>query len=183
MAGTKGNRRVLYTKKVIQESLIELLETKKIHQITVTDICKKADINRGTFYTHYKDAFDLLNSMENELFDQIIRYIDETEVEDYRDILLFKALELVHQNRQLCKILLFNNTEGHIMEKVITIARKAQIEKLMVDKQVDPMFLDYFIRYTVGGIFAIIQNWLENFPDESPQNIGDLINKINSFKI
>ena len=51
MAGVSGNRRTLYTKKVIKESLIELLKTREIHQVTVTDICKKADINRGTFYT------------------------------------------------------------------------------------------------------------------------------------
>ena len=73
MAGVSGNRRTLYTKKVIKESLIELLKTREIHQVTVTDICKKADINRGTFYTHYKDAFDLFQSMEDELFHQILK--------------------------------------------------------------------------------------------------------------
>ena len=77
MAGVSGNRRTLYTKKVIKESLIELLKTREIHQVTVTDICKKADINRGTFYTHYKDAFDLFQSMEDELFHQILKYIKE----------------------------------------------------------------------------------------------------------
>ena len=46
MAGVSGNRRTLYTKKVIKESLIELLKTREIHQVTVTDICKKADISR-----------------------------------------------------------------------------------------------------------------------------------------
>ena len=78
MAGVKGNRRIIYTKKVIRDSLIDLLQSKEIHQVTVTDICKKADINRGTFYTHYKDAFDLLQSIEDELFNIIVEYIDET---------------------------------------------------------------------------------------------------------
>lgn len=82
MVGIKGNRRILYTKKVIKESLIELLQHKKIHEVTVTDICKKANINRGTFYTHYKDAYDLLKSIEDELFNQILEYIEETPVED-----------------------------------------------------------------------------------------------------
>ena len=79
MAGVKGNRRILYTKKIIKESLIELLENKKIHQITVTDICKSANINRGTFYTHYKDAYDLLQSMEDDLFNQILESIEEND--------------------------------------------------------------------------------------------------------
>ena len=68
MAGIKGNRRILYTKKAIKESLLKLLETNEIHQITVTDICKMADINRGTFYTHYKDAYDLLQSISYYIF-------------------------------------------------------------------------------------------------------------------
>ena len=51
MAGVSGNRRTLYTKKVIKESLIELLKTREIHQVTVTDICKKADINRHFILT------------------------------------------------------------------------------------------------------------------------------------
>ena len=80
MAGIKGNRRVLYTQKVIRESLLELLKEKDIYKVTVTDICKKADINRGTFYSHYKDAHDLLTSMENEFFDTAYNF-----VKDYSD--------------------------------------------------------------------------------------------------
>ncbi|MCR4942973.1 MAG: TetR/AcrR family transcriptional regulator [Clostridium sp.] len=90
MAGTKGNRRVLYTQKVIKESLLELLKEKNIHKVTVTDICKKADINRGTFYSHYKDAHDLLNSMENEFFDTAYNF-----VKDYSDDALLKVLYLI----------------------------------------------------------------------------------------
>lgn len=105
MPGVKGNRRILYTKNIIKESLIELLETKEIHQVTVTDICKKADINRGTFYSHYKDAFDLLQSMEDELFNQVIVYLTEIPVEDYTDILLIKVFELIAENKELCKVL------------------------------------------------------------------------------
>lgn len=97
MAGVSGNRRTLYTKKVIKESLIELLKTREIHQVTVTDICKKADINRGTFYTHYKDAFDLFQSMEDELFHQILKYIKEIPIEEYNSLLLLKVLELIKE--------------------------------------------------------------------------------------
>lgn len=56
------------------ESLIELLQDNEIHEITVTDICKKTDINTvGTFYTHYKTAYDLLQSVEDELFVDIAK--------------------------------------------------------------------------------------------------------------
>lgn len=43
------------TKALIQSALIELLKTKSIHHITITDICTTAQINRSTFYSHYED--------------------------------------------------------------------------------------------------------------------------------
>ncbi len=168
MVGIKGNRRILYTKKVIKESLIELLQHKKIHEVTVTDICKKANINRGTFYTHYKDAYDLLKSIEDELFNQILEYIEETPVEDYKNILLLKALELIDENKELCRILFSKQMENNIMDRIIYIANKSEIDKLISSSKVDDVFLDYFIKYSVGGVFSVIQTWLENDLNESP---------------
>ena len=74
MAGVKGNRRTKMTQKLLKESLLTLLQDKEIHKITVTDICKKADINRGTFYSYYEDPYALLQCIEDELFDKIVEY-------------------------------------------------------------------------------------------------------------
>lgn len=182
MPGIKGNRRTLYTKKIIKESLIELLQTNDIHQITVTNICNKADINRGTFYSYYKDAFDLLQSIEDELFDQILRYLNETPAEDYTDSLLIKVLELITENKDLCKILLCKQRDGRIIDRILYIASKANLEPLF-DKsnEFDESHFDYLIRYSVGGILAIIQVWLENNLKKSPREIVKIINNINKL--
>ena len=181
MAGIKGNRRILYTKKIIKESLIDLLKSKKIHEVTVTDICKKSNINRGTFYTHYKDAYDLLKSIEDELFNQISIYIEETPVEDYKDVLLLKALELIYDNKDLCKILFSRQMETNIMDRIIYVASKSKIDKLVSSSKVDDVFLDYFIKYTVGGVVSVIQTWLENDLNEPPKEIVRIINHIIAF--
>lgn len=181
MSGVKGNRRTLYTKKIIKESLIDLLKHKKIHEVTVTDICKKSNINRGTFYAHYKDAYDLLKSIEDELFNQISEYIEETPVEDYKDVLLLKALELIEENKELCKILFSKQMESNIIDRILYVANKAHIDKLLSRSKIDNVFLDYFIRYSVGGIISVIQAWLENDLNESPKEIVQIINDINSF--
>lgn len=60
---------------IIKESLIQLLQDNEIHNITITDICKEADINRGTFYNYYNDPFDLLQNIEDELFSKVIEYL------------------------------------------------------------------------------------------------------------
>lgn len=56
--------RVRYTKKVIREVFLSLLREKSVKQITVTELCQLADINRATFYKHYRDVFDLLEQIE-----------------------------------------------------------------------------------------------------------------------
>lgn len=184
MTGVKGNRRTLYTKKVIKESLIELLQTKEIHQVTVTDICKKADINRGTFYTHYKDAFDLFQSMEDELFDQILKYIQEIPVEDYNSVLLLNVLELIKENKDLCKVLFCNQRDSSILNRILMIASKIDIRKIFDNsKLIDDNLANYYMRYSVGGCLSIIETWLENDLPESPKELVLIINSINKVDI
>lgn len=182
MTGIKGNRRILYTKKTIKDSLLKLLETKEIHQVTVTDICKNADINRGTFYAHYKDAFDLLQSMEDELFNQILDYIDETPVEEYSDSLLLKVIELISENKDLCKVLLCKQSDNKILDRLIYVASKTEIEQIYSNSnEFTKAHLNYYIRYVVGGCISIIQAWLENNLPESPSELVKIINTVNKL--
>ena len=64
MKTTSTHRKVKYTKMVIKEALFELLAQKSLQQIRVKEICELADINRGTFYTHYADINDLVDQLE-----------------------------------------------------------------------------------------------------------------------
>ena len=62
----KNDARVRYTQKVLKDSLLQLLEKKPINKITVKEVCELAELNRATFYAHYTDCLDLLESIENE---------------------------------------------------------------------------------------------------------------------
>ena len=66
------DRRTKYTKSVIRQALFDLLKEKPLNKITVTDICKMADINRSTFYSYYEDVYALLTQIQNELFENIV---------------------------------------------------------------------------------------------------------------
>ena len=82
------NRKVKYTKAVIKESLFELLETKPLQQVTVKKLCELADINRGTFYTHYSDIFDLVEHLEAELAEKSKQMLDFSDLQnlDWHDM-------------------------------------------------------------------------------------------------
>lgn len=62
----KTDARVRYTRKVIQDAFLDILKEKPISRITVKEVCDKAEINRGTFYKHYQDCYDLLDKIGEE---------------------------------------------------------------------------------------------------------------------
>lgn len=74
------DRRTKYTKNVIRQALMELLKEKPISKITVTDICKLADINRSTFYSYYEDVYALMTQMQNELFEKYCHHPEYPEL-------------------------------------------------------------------------------------------------------
>ena len=67
--------RVQRTRKNIRDAFIELRSRKPIEKITVKELAEAAFINKATFYQHYEDLYDLSESMENELIDNIISSI------------------------------------------------------------------------------------------------------------
>ena len=72
----KTDRRTLYTKGVIKDAFLAALKTKSYDRITVSDLCKAAEINRSTFYLHYADALAVFDEILDELLDGITDKID-----------------------------------------------------------------------------------------------------------
>ena len=64
MRNPKEDRRVRRTQKLLKESLVQLMSEKAFKDITIKDITERADLNRGTFYLHYSDTYDLLTARE-----------------------------------------------------------------------------------------------------------------------
>ena len=66
-----NDERVIKTKKLIKTALSELIQEKGFDHVSITDLTQRANINRGTFYLHYQDKYDLLEKFENEVLDDI----------------------------------------------------------------------------------------------------------------
>lgn len=59
-----------------RQALIQLLQEKPVEEITVRELTERADVNRGTFYSHYQNIYHMLEQVENELFDELGRLLD-----------------------------------------------------------------------------------------------------------
>lgn len=71
------DRRVRKTKKAIQDVFCELTKEKKLNEITIKELCAKADINKSTFYLHYRDIYNLADSIQSILIRDVCSIIDE----------------------------------------------------------------------------------------------------------
>ena len=83
----KMDRRILKTKRAIYNAFVELLSEKEINHITITDISKKADINRKTFYNYYSDIYEVMEEIENMMVDTFIKRLDTIEFTNMTDFL------------------------------------------------------------------------------------------------
>ena len=80
MEHTKVDRRVRKTKALLLKGLTELMEQKDVNHISVRELTDLVDLNRGTFYLHYRDIFDMVNQVEDELFQEFDNlFVDKSE--------------------------------------------------------------------------------------------------------
>ena len=83
---TGKDRRVRKTKTQLKAGLAGLLKEKGINEITVTELTEQVDINRSTFYLHYRDIYDMMEKIENELIEKVhginknIVFVDQNEM-------------------------------------------------------------------------------------------------------
>ena len=75
---TVNNKRKQESVTKIKKAFVELLQTKEIKDISVTDICKITNLNRSTFYANFLDVYDLADkvreSLEKEFSSEFAQY-------------------------------------------------------------------------------------------------------------
>lgn len=123
----RSDARVRYTKRVIKESFLSLLQKKPVNKITVKEVCELAELNRATFYSHYSDCFALMENIEQELFDafgQSLRLIDGFDV----SALIAAIYAMVEQNENACRVLVFGGASPNILGRMIDLAKSSSIE-------------------------------------------------------
>ena len=181
MNENKVDRRVKYTKMVLRQSLLELMKEQPINKITTTELCRHADINRNTFYTHYSSPGDLLSQIENELFAEINQSFVRSMKAETISTLLLEIFQVIIKNEDLCKILFSEFGDKVFLKRIMYIAHDRCLEEwgtMVPGAEIDQLEKAY--TFTANGCVGVIEAWIQDGLEESPQEIARFINEISS---
>lgn len=162
----KNNSRRKTSQEKIEKAFIELLQTREIKEITVTDIIKMTGLNRSTFYANYMDVYDLADKtraiLENEFSKVFAGYNDLNEHAG-----AMKMFTHIRDNQ------LFYRTYFKLCyddQHLISIYDTARAEKEHMDSHIK-----YHIEFFRNGLNAIIKMWLANGCMETPEEMAEVL--------
>ena len=165
----KEDHRTRLTKMMIMNAMTGLLKEKPIQNITVKELCERAEINRGTFYLHYHDIYDLLEQIENEILIYLEKLLQENTVlshdisESVPNAFISSLVVFFEKNKELCSILLGEYGDPNFISKVIEISREKSVREYMelypdaTSEQVDIFFI-----FIANGFLGLLKYWLHN---------------------
>ncbi len=173
------DRRTKYTKMVLCQSLLELMHDKEISRITVTEICRRADINRNTFYKYYYGPEDLLTTIENRFIEMLTGSLGK--IEDIEQVSR-DLLQIILDNKEFSQVILSEHGNQDFLKRLLHLTRRAYLDawKAQVPPSLAPQ-VEKIYRFGEGGLVAVISEWVRGGFREPPEAIVEYFSLANSL--
>lgn len=177
------DRRTRRTKKLLTEAFIELLSEKKLNEITIKELCEKADINRGTFYLHYEDIYDLKNQIETDLCDELINQIQPItnanmkELDSYQ--LFYQLFTYTKKNETLFRALLGDNGDISFLTDLRILFKEYYLSPVLKGQPINfTQNMEYAYDFISSGFTGLVAKWLEEGTPYSVDEMAKLTSKL-----
>lgn len=174
-ANPKTDLRVLKTKKAIRDALTQLLEKKDISQITITDIADTAVINRKTFYNYYRDIYDVIDEIENELIAVFEPMLDDIDFSRDREnpYRIFQHLnEIINSDLEFYSHLIKLDRSTTFIPKLVASLKRKLKSTFPGQLSLDSRRLDLMVEYVISGMIAVYQSWFNSDRSRSLEEVS-----------
>ena len=158
------DRRARRSRRLLKESLLELMRKKSFSEISVRDVAEGADMNRGTFYLHYSGTVQLLQSLEEELLEQLQALID-AHIQESADSgslgpVLEPLLDFAVTNRDTLTVLLDGSeASGFLQSLQQLISRSGGVLLEERFHPQDPQRTDFYLSFLTWGAVGLLKEW------------------------
>lgn len=175
----KMDRRVKKTRTLLKNGLITLMQEKSIKEITVQELVDLVDINRSTFYLHYKDIYDLVEQLEQEVFDSFKDLINNFGEKKEDEQFLIALYQNIKNYSDLAKALISSHGDMSFVHRLIMMIRSELAPftaSLLTDVPTD--YQSYIYEYCLFGTLGLIKKWMERDFLESPETMAKLTHQL-----
>ncbi len=178
----KEDRRVRRTKKLLTQALTELLQKKQVNEITVKELTDLADMNRGTFYMYYRDIFDMLEKIEDELFqklDVIAQSHEHGDPTQQVKPILLDLFRFIEENQEMFRVLLSPNGDMNFLHRLYEAIRERSLEiwKDQMGSLGEKEF-DYRYSFVIFGCAGMIRAWVNRSCQETDMQMAELADRM-----
>ena len=173
----KKDLRVIKTKASLQMALIELLYEKTIDKISISELCKKACVNRGTFYLHYKDVPELLEEYFHDLTEDLRKSYYEPFLLPHFKIEnlsadMVRIFHHVEKYKQFYKIVFNRKTPMMYYYRLFDIIRNYLIDSI---SEVESENIEFAASYQANAIIGLVIQWVQHDFMESPEQMNEML--------
>lgn len=170
------DRRVRKTKRQIRNAFTALMLEKNIADITVREIAELADVNRGTFYAHYKDVNDLLAQLESGIMGKVetVKRLRSPQKSEKATLLyLTNILTLCGENVDVFKTVIIKNPDPEFQKQLLSTFKRQLLEGFAYrGEATETVKADYYFTFEVSGMMALANTWIENGMKETPAEMA-----------
>ncbi|MCT4612113.1 MAG: TetR family transcriptional regulator C-terminal domain-containing protein [Clostridia bacterium] len=176
-----NDKRCIKTKLNIKNALSKILSSKEINQVNVKELCDLAMISRNTFYSHYDNIYSLINEIEEDLLDELVRIIDSTELKvlQYNPYPLLKELtEIIYSDFDLYKIVINSPTSNNLFTKLKELSNPQLFDFITKEINLSEDMILIIIEFYSAGVISAYRQWFNSDRQESLEDISTTISTI-----
>ena len=178
----KVDVRIVKSKESLMSALIVLMGKKKLEELTISEICQEADVNRNTFYSHYSSVRELFEEMNGKYMEALFasaKVFDEPNDSTIKN--LVNVLDKMKEKGNLTKIIF---SESNSIKHLNTLLQILFPTSIINNLKIENLSLEECHAFLIGGITSLILRWIENDFQESPKNFGrKIFNFIEEIKL
>lgn len=176
----KDDLRVIKTRKLIYQTLLDLMKEKTFEEIKVSDICSKAMINRSTFYAHYEDKYELLIDFLSNLKEEFARELNDSckenlSIREYYIRLISLFLDHIDSKRDVYNSIMVNNRSSIMMDILLSVVNDDILKKFKENDINLKVPTEVISKFYLGGVINIGMEWLSNSNKYTKEEILDYL--------
>ncbi|OPZ33056.1 MAG: hypothetical protein BWY97_00959 [Tenericutes bacterium ADurb.BinA124] len=160
------DRRIKKTHILLKKTLTELIEEKELRKITVSELCERANINRGTFYLHFLDIYDMIEQFQKAIISDLVAIIEKNNPisADYYILpVLLQVIEYLNKDMRFVKAMLSPNGDWHFLEHLKhTMIEQTKQSLPPFPKKYDEVFIRFLTVFIVSGAAGVFHEWLND---------------------